>query len=426
MSKFKDDQDAGDEVIPPANAVSYKSKLVGVTFEGRQDIIKMLKGDEPLRVRREADNQYDPQAVAVDVLIAEVYQPIGYIAKDKNKDISAALDAGEEVSIAIASLTGGGDKSVGVNISLEYVKVKEEAKKAEPAVETVQPEPTAWEKLQEALKGYADELAGKKREKYTSRLLGKTTEVVVTNGHMTIPGYMSGSAFPKKFYPEFDEKGILDAMLKKHYPDAKAEDVERIRQSILSMWGLNRDASTGYGTAIHAALENFITYQALGHKLRTVKTFKTKDTEYGPNKALSRNPFLSKIVSDFWDKFGSDHIRLTEQFVWLHGKNLCGSIDLIKVIDAKKKVVRIQDFKTDGDVHEKTYQISESPFKTKMGNELLDLHWLQLSFYAYILMQYGYTVEGLDVYWLNPEKLVKGENAWEEFSSDVIDISGEV
>ena len=57
------------------------------------------------------------------------------------------------------------------------------------------------------------------------------------------------------------------------------------------------------------------------------------------------------------------------------------------------------------------------------GKELLDLHWLQLSFYAYILKQYGYTVEGLDVYWLNPNKLVTGENAWEEFSHDVIDIS---
>ena len=58
-----------------------------------------------------------------------------------------------------------------------------------------------------------------------------------------------------------------------------------------------------------------------------------------------------------------------------------------------------------------------------MGKELLDYHWLQLSFYAFILQRAGWTVEGLDIYWLNGERLVKGENPWEEFSHDVIDIS---
>ena len=59
-----------------------------------------------------------------------------------------------------------------------------------------------------------------------------------------------------------------------------------------------------------------------------------------------------------------------------------------------------------------------------MGNELLDLHWLQLSFYAFILKTKGWTTEGLDIYWLNPEKLVKGDNEpWHEYSHDVVDIT---
>ena len=66
----------------------YNSKLVGVTFEGRQAVISTLKGNEPLRVRREADNEYDPNAVAVDVQVGEEYLPIGYIAKDKNIEIA--------------------------------------------------------------------------------------------------------------------------------------------------------------------------------------------------------------------------------------------------------------------------------------------------------------------------------------------------
>jgi hypothetical protein len=103
---------------------------------------------------------------------------------------------------------------------------------------------------------------------------------------------------------------------------------------------------------------------------------------------------------------------------------LCGSIDRLQIVDRKKKIVRIQDYKTDGNIHEKKYQLSDSPFKKVMGNELLDLHWLQLSFYAFILSLKGWKVEGLDIFWLNPEKLVKGDaEPWEKYSSDVIDIS---
>lgn len=419
----------------PSNLLQYHSKLVGVTFEGRQDIIKMLTGDEYLRVRREPENEYDKKAVAVDVLIAEEWHPIGYIAKDKNSDIAASVDAGNDVLIRIAGITGGGkDKSKGVNIALEYLKVesKEEAKPVAKASEpVVERELTPKEKvllaLEELEASYANEGVVKK---YTSRLLGKSTQVTVINGHMSLPGYLSGSAFPKQFYAEFNEEEMLQKIVDKHFDEGKRK---RAKESLLAMWGLNREASTGYGTAIHAALENYDTYHKLGDKTKKVETFKTKPDRVGPNKALSRNPFLKKIVEDFHEKFGGDYVRLSEQFVWLHDEKLCGSIDRIKVIDAEKRIVRIQDFKTDGDIHQKEYQLTDSPFyrltqgKTpRMGKELLDLHWLQLSFYAYILKQYGYTVEGLDVYWLNPNKLITGENAWEEFSHDVIDISKQI
>lgn len=434
-----------DEPVRPDNLLQYHSKLVGVTFEGRQDIIKMLKGDEYLRTRRERGGidpevkHKDPNAVAVDVLIAEEWHPIGFIAKDKNSDIAASMDAGNDILIKIASITGGGkdakgkEKSKGVNIALEYLRVKPKkeakpvAKASEPVIER---ELTPREKLQLAIDEFEASFQGEgATKKYTSRILGKSTHVKVTNGHMTLPGYLSGSKFPSKFYREFNEEEALNVIVDRHYPDASNEDKKKVKEALLAMWGLNREASTGYGTAVHAALENYDTYYKLGDKTKKVETFKTKPDRVGPNKALSRNPFLKKVVEDFHAKFGGDYVRLSEQFVWLHDKKLCGSIDRVKVIDSDKKIIRIQDFKTDGDVHEKTYQLTDSPFykltqgdNPKMGKELLDLHWLQLSFYAYILKHYGYTVEGLDVYWLNPEKLCKGENAWEEFSHDVIDI----
>lgn len=251
--------------------------------------------------------------------------------------------------------------------------------------------------------------------KYDSSLLGKSIELEVENGHKRLTGYLSGSKFPDKFYQPFDSEAILNAIVDKYKVSAK---------SVSDMWDLNRDASSGYGTAIHAALENYDKNFNLGDKIKSVKTFKTKPDEIGPNKALSKNPFIKKIVEDFHTLFGGEYERLSEQFIWLESKKLCGSIDRIQVIDAAEKVIRIQDYKTDGDIHEKMYQKSDSPLKDKMGNELLDYHWLQLSFYAYIMQQYGFTVEGLDIFWLNPNKLVTGENAWEKFTSEVINLEG--
>ena len=117
---------------------------------------------------------------------------------------------------------------------------------------------------------------------------------------------MSGSRFPEQFYQPFDEDGILNAMAEKYNVD---------KEKLRAMWGLNRDASTGYGTAIHAAMENFDLNHVLGDKVKSVKEYKTKPNVVGPNKALSRNPFLAKIVSDFHEKFGGDYEVFTEEFI---------------------------------------------------------------------------------------------------------------
>lgn len=407
----------------------YNSKLVGVTFEGRQAVISTLKGNEPLRVRREADNEYDPNAVAVDVKIGEELLPIGYIAKDKNLEIAKSLDAGIPVEIKLASLTGGNGKSFGVNIELQYQEApKGVTPLAKPAEEKPLDKPTK-EEMEKSLV-YLLEVVRKSGKKtveptmYNSVLLGQNIELQEVNGHKRLEGYLSGSKFPEQFYAPFDEEQILEAMVKKY--DVKAEELK-------AMWAINSEVSTGYGTAIHAALENYDRNYVLGEKVRNyVKKPTKKDPEgvLSANKALNRNPFLQKIVNDFHELFGGDYVRFNEEFIWDKGLKLCGSVDRIKVIDFKKRIIRIQDFKTDADVHETKYQLTTSPFyeltqgeNPTMGKELLDYHWLQLSFYAFILQRAGWTVEGLDVYWVNGEKLAKGENPWEEYSHEVIDIT---
>lgn len=406
----------------------YNSKLVGVTFEGRQAVISTLKGNEPLRVRREAENEYDPNAVAVDVQVGEEFLPIGYIAKDKNLEIAKSLDAGIPVQIVLASLTGGSGKSFGVNIELQYQEApaikpapvaKEEQKFVKPTKAEMQNVLAYLTKVVDA--------SGKKTVEpvmYNSVLLGQNIELQEVNGHKRLEGYLSGSKFPEQFYGEFNAKDILEAIKKKH--NLTDKEIEAIQ----AMWDTNSLSSTNFGNAIHYAMENYDRNFALGDKIKSVKEFKTKPPVIGANKALSRNPVLKKIVESFHEKFGGDYIRFSEEFIWDKGLKLCGSVDRIKVVDLKKRVIRIQDFKTDADINETKYQLVDSPFyeltqgeNPTMGKTLLDYHWLQLSFYAFILQRAGWTVEGLDVYWVNGEKLVSGENPWEEFSHEVIDIT---
>jgi len=402
----------------------YNSKLVGVTFEGRQAVISTLKGNEKLRTRREPENEYDKNAVAVDVLTGKEWLPIGYIAKDKNQEIAKSMDAGEEINIVLSNITGGDGKSYGINIELSYnqapeVKEEQEVVKVAPSRDTMK---NVLEYLLEVVKKPAkntDPII------FNSVLLGKNIEVKENNGHISLDGYLSGSRFPAQFYEEFDKDKAVDLVLDKHYADVSKEERESVKKQIFEMWDINGTASTSFGTGIHAAMENYDKNYELGDKIKSVKTFKTKPPVVGDNKALNRNPFIKNIVQDFHKQFGGDYIRFNEQFVWDREFKLCGSIDRVKVVDLKKRIIRIQDFKTDADIHEKKYQLTSSPFykltqgkEATMGKELLDLHWLQLSFYAFILARAGWTVEGLDVYWLNGETL-----KWEEFSHDVIDIN---
>lgn len=216
--------------------------------------------------------------------------------------------------------------------------------------------------------------------------------------------YLSGSRFPEKFYPDFDSKMIIDKLVEK-YPDISGMDISK-------MWSINGTASTALGSAIHAALENYDKYSSIGAKL-------ANDGER--NKALSKNPLIRAIVEKFHNDRDTEDV-LSECFVANEEYKLAGTIDRLKFIDRENKVIRIQDFKTDGDIKEKRYQVKDSPFKGKIDNNLLGLHFLQLSFYAFILQEAGYKVQGLDLFWLNGDKLLSGENCWETFSSDVIDI----
>lgn len=372
--------------------VNYHSKIVGTTFENRQDILAHLEGNESLRVRREPENQYDPRAVAVDVDIKGKWYPVGYIAKDKNKDIAEALDAGRDVEIKISEITGGDKgKNLGMNICLKYEKDEPEP------ISDATNDPAASQTPQEANL--------KNPTVYKSKVLGREITVGVDNGHIYLPHYMSGSRFPRKFFKQFtdeDKERVLDYYEKKK--GVKREDVEKT-------WDMKADIATGYGTAVHAAMELYYNHRKVGDKI------KGKD---GVNKAFSKNPFFAHIVKTFIEDLGPGNY-LAEQFIWHEGLRFCGAIDLLEVVD--KNTVIVHDFKTNDSVTKRVYQEKDSPFKKDVDNTQLGEYWLQLSFYAYILKQYGISTKELQIHHLDPERLVQGKRPWVHYKHDVVDIS---
>lgn len=408
-------------------ALDYHTKLVGVTFEGRQEVIATLVGKEKLRLRREADNQYDKNAVAVDVCKKRKWLPIGYIAKDKNTDLANTLDAGGKVNISLSSLTGGDGKSFGVNVQLTYVKqepvaepVAEEAK-----VEEVKKQITRGDiqNVLEHLLVLLNKPSSASSRTLKSELTGVEVQYDDAAHSYTINGkkLMSGSKFHKQFYKEFDKDAALE-MVVNAYPAAKGREAE-----LRDMWDINSKASTNWGNAVYHALENYYSHKSIGNITRGIDK---KTGQPKVHKALNKNPILKHVVESFIATRPEYEDVMCEPFIASDAFGICGFIDRLLFVDRAKKIVRIQDYKTDNDILEAEYQKTDSIFykkilndKGKPDNTRVTMHRLQLSFYAFILEQYGYTVEGTDLFWLNPVKLMSGENPWETFSHEVINLN---
>ncbi len=114
----------GDEYLHDAyatitDAARFHTKLAGVSFEGRQDVIAGLKAGAPLELRRQADNPYDSNAIAVYYGQLQ----LGFFNKRLAAHIAPLMDAGARYGARVASLTGGGSnaglKHRGVNVVIE-------------------------------------------------------------------------------------------------------------------------------------------------------------------------------------------------------------------------------------------------------------------------------------------------------------------
>jgi single-stranded-DNA-specific exonuclease len=111
----RSDEYLHDRYATIADASCFHTKVAGVSFEGRQDVIAGLASGAELELARRPDNPHDRNAIAVSYGNLQ----LGFINKQIAAHIAPLIDAGARYRARIASLTGGAEKRRGVNIFVE-------------------------------------------------------------------------------------------------------------------------------------------------------------------------------------------------------------------------------------------------------------------------------------------------------------------
>lgn len=88
---------------------SYSTRVVGVTYDGRQQLIEKLVNSDELKVgtrlliEPDLHNKFDPYALKVLTVRKEV---LGYISKEISKEISSEIKKGRLYAIVVTSVLG--------------------------------------------------------------------------------------------------------------------------------------------------------------------------------------------------------------------------------------------------------------------------------------------------------------------------------
>ena len=97
-------------------ATHFVTKVVGVTFEGRQAVVSTLQAGQELVVIREPNNPADVNAIALRTLSGA---QVGFLRRQIAAHIAPNLDGGMRYQAFVSAVTGGGDgRSFGANIEV--------------------------------------------------------------------------------------------------------------------------------------------------------------------------------------------------------------------------------------------------------------------------------------------------------------------
>ena len=107
---------ARDAYAGIAEASHFVTKVVGVSFEGRQAVVQTLSAGEELLVVREANNPVDANAIALTTLAG---RQVGFLRRQIAAELAPRLDGGVRYFAHVSAVTGGGEgRSFGANIEV--------------------------------------------------------------------------------------------------------------------------------------------------------------------------------------------------------------------------------------------------------------------------------------------------------------------
>lgn len=90
------------------------AKLTGVSFGGKQEIVKTLTNDAELQLKRDYANIYDKNAIGVYSKDVQV----GWIPKYLAVKLAPEIDAGIKWHVIVKEVTGQDKDMKGVNVEL--------------------------------------------------------------------------------------------------------------------------------------------------------------------------------------------------------------------------------------------------------------------------------------------------------------------
>ncbi|MFA6167778.1 MAG: HIRAN domain-containing protein [Gemmatimonadaceae bacterium] len=96
-------------------------KVAGVTFEGRQEALREVAVGDWLAVVREPDNAYDANACGVWRVDRHGHPSVqvGFLPREVSAEIGPMCDSGYEVWAHVSAVLGGGERSIGLRVTLK-------------------------------------------------------------------------------------------------------------------------------------------------------------------------------------------------------------------------------------------------------------------------------------------------------------------
>lgn len=95
-----------------ADRAEFYTKVAGVSFENRQEVIRTLSAGDKVELRREPANAHDPKAVAVYCREGQ----LGYLKGSLARYLAPAMEQGIEYEAYVTQVTGYEKNNLGVNL----------------------------------------------------------------------------------------------------------------------------------------------------------------------------------------------------------------------------------------------------------------------------------------------------------------------